>query len=107
MNSKSFDELEWYLGDYFFKNEKIGIYQTSKNEIELANNLITKYFRFREYKPEELFHSLKILIEKLTKLKVIKNFPNNNIIEISNIERFQCSECYLIYYISEMEKNMF
>ena len=107
MYSKSFDELEWYLRDYFFKNEKTGIYKTSVNEIDLANTLIEKYFRFRDYKPGELSKSIKPLIEKLIELNVIKNNPHEkNMIEISNIERFQCSKCYFICYLSEFEKLM-
>ena len=107
MYAKSFDELEWYLRDYFFKNEKTGIYQTLRNEIDLDNTLIEKYFRFREHKPEELSKSLKPLIEKLIALNVIKNNPHEkNMIDMSNIERFQCSKCYFICYLSEIEKRM-
>jgi RNase P subunit RPR2 len=104
-------ESEWYLRDFLYKQFKNG-----KNQFEiinLINQMLNTYLRYRNYEFEKLYSLMENAIQRLKSrnvitVEVIENEDNKikkNITVSSELKRWQCSRCYYISYLSKKESK--
>jgi hypothetical protein len=94
-------ELEWYLRDHFFRQAGKG--RTQFQRTTIAGEMVNLYLRYRGYDPHELTESMSPVIEKMLAVRLLKE-TGNDMLEIASVLlRMQCSKCFYVSYISEVE----
>lgn len=93
-------ELEWYLRDHFFRQSNAGKIVFSRES--LPNEMICLYLRYRHADLQQLSHEMAPVIEDL----ISKNIVNRNGNELKlagKLTRLQCSKCFYINYLANVE----
>jgi hypothetical protein len=100
MSHAETNELEWYFRDLLFRNHNKGILQL---EIEsIPTNMIETYLRYRNESVTHISSILEIVLENLVSSNLIERL--DNLISIRDgISRLQCSKCYYICYLGNLE----
>jgi hypothetical protein len=97
------NELEWYFRDFLFKNHIKGVLQLETETI--PNNMIETYLRCRNADLGHISSVLEIVLENLISSKFIE--CRDNFVAIRDgISRLQCSKCYYICYLGNLESKL-
>jgi hypothetical protein len=100
MSMTQTNELEWYFRDFLFRNLNKGILQLKVQSI--STNMIETYLRYRNEESSQISSNLKIVLENLVSSKLIE-LRDNLVIIRDGISRLQCSKCYYICYLGNLE----
>ena len=93
------NEIEWYFRDFLFKNHNTGVSQLQSKTI--PNNMIETYLRYRGH----ISSILEIVLENLISSKFIER--RDNLVAIRDgISRLQCSKCYYVCYLGNLESKV-
>ena len=95
------NEVEWYLGDHFFRQFNQGR-QHFKTE-SLADEMISLYLRYRNSNLQDMNDMITAVVENLIFRQIIKQTENNSLELISKFSRLQCSKCFYISYLNSNE----
>ena len=100
MSKTETNEVEWYFRDLLFRNHNKGILHL---EIEsIPTNMVETYLRYRNEEFGHISSILEIVLENLVSSKLIERL--DNIVSIRDgISRLQCSKCYYISYLGNLE----
>lgn len=100
MSHTETNELEWYFRDLLFRNHNKRILQL---EIEsIPTNMIETYLRYRNEQVSHVSSIVEIVLENLVSSKLIERL--DNLLSIRDgISRLQCSKCYYICYLGNLE----
>ena len=103
MSKTESNEFEWYFRDLLFRNHNKGILEF---EIEsIPTNMIETYLRYRDADLGHISSILEIVLEKLISSKFIER--RDNFVGIRDgISRLQCSKCYYICYLGNLESKI-
>ena len=97
------NELEWYFRDFMFRNHSKGILQLQTENI--PNKMIETYLRYRNVDLRYISSILEIVLEKLILSKFIERI--DSLVGIRDgISRLQCSKCYYICYLGNLESKV-
>jgi hypothetical protein len=103
MSKIEVNELEWYFRDFLFKNHNKGVLHL---EIEtIPKNMIESYLRYRNADLRHISSILELVLKNL----ILSNFieRNDNFVSIrEGISRLQCSKCYYICYLGNLESKV-
>jgi len=100
MSKTQSNELEWYFRDFLFRNFNKGIFQLEIKSI--PTNIIETYLRYRNEESSHISSILEIVLGNLVSSKLIERHDNLVIIR-DGITRLQCSKCYYICYLGNLE----
>ncbi len=103
MSNIEINELEWYFRDFLFKNHNKGVLQLETETI--PKNMIETYLRYRNVDLGHISSILEIVLENL----ILSNFIEriDNFVGIrDSISRLQCSKCYYICYLGNLESKV-
>lgn len=100
MSKTETNEVEWYFRDLLFRNHNKGILQL---EIEsIPTSMVETYLRYRNEEFGHISTILEIVLENLVSSKLIERL--DNLVSIMDgISRLQCSKCYYICYLGNLE----
>jgi hypothetical protein len=95
-------ELDWYLRDHFFR-------QSNKGRLEfeqkmLPSEIIKAYLRYRNDDINEISQLVDVVVGNLLHQHVIKMKDGNSIELVGTLRRLQCSKCYYVSYLAEVEE---
>jgi hypothetical protein len=100
MSKTETNELEWYFRDLLFRNNKKGILQLKIENI--PTNMVETYLRYRNEEFGHISSILEIVLENLVSSNLIERL--DNLVSIRDgISRLQCSKCYYICYLGNLE----
>jgi hypothetical protein len=95
-------ELDWYLRDHLFR-------QSNKGRLEfdqrmLPSEIIKTYLRYRNDDVGEISRLTDIVVGNLLDQHVIKMKDGQSFELGGTLRRLQCSKCYYVSYLAEMEE---
>ena len=96
-------ELDWYLRDHLFRQSNTG--KTTFRLESLPNEMVTLYLRYRGTDPANLVEILSEVVENLVSRKVFDR-KGNELTLAGRLDRFQCSGCFYINYLTEVEPRL-
>ena len=97
------NELEWYFRDFMFRNHNKGVYQLETENI--PNRIIETYLRYRDADRGHISSILEKVLEKLISSKFMERI--DSLVGIRDgISRLQCSKCYYICYLGNLESKV-
>lgn len=100
MSHTETNELEWYFRDLLFRNHNKGILQLEVESI--PTSMIETYLRYRNEQVSHVSSIVEIVLENLVSSKLIERL--DNLLSIRDgISRLQCSKCYYICYLGNLE----
>lgn len=96
------NELEWYFRDFLFRSFNKAILQLEVQSI--PTSMIETYLRYRNEEPSQISSNLELVLENVVSSKLIERRDDLVIIR-DGISRLQCSKCYYICYLGNLEAN--
>jgi len=103
MSTIEINEMEWYFRDLLFRNYNKAVLQLKIETI--PNNMIETYLRYRNGDLKHISSILEIVLENLISSKFIDR--RDDFVEVRDgISRLQCSNCYYICYLGNLESKV-
>lgn len=103
MSTIEINEMEWYFRDLLFRNYNKAVLQLKIETI--PNNMIETYLRYRNGDLKHISSILEIVVENLISSKFIAR--RDDFVEVRDgISRLQCSNCYYICYLGNLESKV-
>ena len=103
MSKIEINETEWYFRDFLFKNHNRGVSQLESKTI--PNDMIETYLRYRNADLGHISSILEIVLENLISSKFIE-LRDNFVAIRDGISRLQCSKCYYVCYLGNLESKI-
>ena len=100
MSKTETNELEWYFRDLLFRNHNKGKLQLEAKNIPI--NIVETYLRYRNEESGHISSILEIVLENLVSSRFIERRDGLVIIK-DGISRLQCTKCYYICYLGNLE----